>query len=119
MRMNNVSAFENLVTLLCSDITVNELRSQKFTSGVDHIYPEMIVRIVATGLWFFGGEKLKSLSAIYHYSLNSGRRVVRKFVDAVLYCEKLVINLPTTYAQLLGLTKGFSDVSGARDFSMV
>ena len=49
----------HLVTLLCSDITitVNELRSQRFTGGVDTIYPEMIV---ATGLQFFGGEKLKS-----------------------------------------------------------
>ena len=41
MRMNDVSTFENSVTLLCYDITVSKLRSQKFTSGVDHhIYPE-------------------------------------------------------------------------------
>ena len=106
-----VSAFENLVTLLRSDITVNELQSRRSTGGVDPIYPEMIV---ATGLRFFGGEKLKSLSDIYHYSLDSGRRVVRKFVDAVLNCEKLAINLPTTEVQLLGLAQGFSNVSGAR-----
>ena len=56
---------------------------------------------------------MKSLSDIYHYSLDSGQRCVRKFVDAVLNCEKLAINLPTTEVQLLGLAQGFSNVSGA------
>ena len=111
MLMDDVSAFEHLVTLLCSDITVNKLWSQRFTGGVDPIYPEMMV---ATGLQ---SEKLKSLSDIYHYSLDSGRRVAENFVDAVLKYEKLAINLPTTDAQLLmGLAKGFSDASGAYGF---
>ena len=60
-----------------------------------------------------GGEKLKSLTDIYHYSLNSGWRIVKKFVAAVLNCEKLAIHLPNTNAQLQALAKGFSDVSGA------
>ena len=46
-----VPAFEKLVDLLRSEITVNELQSRRSTGGMDPIYPEMIV---ATGLRFFG-----------------------------------------------------------------
>ena len=77
---------------------------------MDPIYPEMIV---ATGLRFFGGEKLKSLTDIYHYSINSSRSIVKKFVAAVLNCEELAIHLPKTDTQFQGLAKGFSDVSRA------
>ena len=61
MLMDDVSAFEHLVTLLCSDITVNRLRSQEFTGGVDPIYPEMIV---ATGLQFL---VVKNLDLIVYF----------------------------------------------------
>lgn len=104
----DVAAFDNLVEWLREDLTVNELQSRQSSSGGGPIYPEMIV---ATGLRWLGGEKLKSLHEIYNYSTGSGGCIVENFIFAVLQCNRLRIKLPTTIGELRVVANGFLRVS--------
>ena len=71
-------SYLKLVEIL--DIQVNEQKSKKSTRGEDPISTAMIV---AMGLRFMGGEKIKSIADIFHTSIRSAERVLDIFLDAV------------------------------------
>ena len=71
-------SFKRLVKIL--NIKVDEQKSRNSTGGEDPISSSMIV---AMGLRFMGGEKIKSIADIYHTSLRSAERVLDIFLDAV------------------------------------
>ena len=71
-------AFTQLVDIL--DIKVDFKQSSNSTSGNDPITPTMIVAI---GLRFFGGEKIKSLADIFGMGISSAQRVIDVFLEAV------------------------------------
>ena len=108
--MREVS-FDKLVDLLREDITVDEIRSRASTQGNDPIYPELIT---AAGLRFLGGEYQKSIADFIGVSIDSTRRVIRMFLDAVLMCDELDIHLPHTQADLFQLANGFDAISNAQ-----
>ena len=62
------------------DISVDVQKSSNSTSGNDPITPQMIVAI---GIRFFGGEKIKSIADIFGVSISSAQRLINDFLEAV------------------------------------
>ena len=75
--------------------TVDYLRSMNSTGRNDPIYPEMIM---AMGLRFLGlGSAIPDLADLYGVSVDSARRVINIFLDAIYFnieCPELQIRLP-------------------------
>jgi len=115
--MREVS-FDKLVDLLRDDITVDEVCSRASTQGNDLIYPELIT---AAGLKFLGGEYQKSIADFIGISIDSTRRVVHMFLDAVLICTELDLHLPKTQKELVQLATGFDTISNTHSvfFSVI
>ena len=103
----SMASFYKLVDML--DIQVDETKSRNSTGGVDPIDKTLIV---ACGLRFLGGEQHKSLTDIYHTSESSVRRSVNRFLDAVLQCKDLAIELPKE-EELESLANGWAAKSTA------
>jgi hypothetical protein len=84
-------SFDKLVDIL--DLPVNEVKSRNSTRGVEPIHKEIIV---ASGLRYLGGESYKSIADIFHMSDDSARRVVNRFINAVIESEheQLALALP-------------------------
>jgi hypothetical protein len=89
------SSFHKLVDLLAPHLYVDEVKSRNSTPGTHSIDQTIIV---AAGLRWLGGEHYKSVADIFHFSRTSARRVVARFIDAVI--ESLPIRLPTTSNEL-------------------
>ena len=98
-------SFDKLVDMI--DLPVNEVKSMNSTSGVSPIIKPMAV---ACGLRFLGGEPHKALEDCFHISKSSSKRAVRRFVQAVLDCEALAINLPEP-EELPRLAASWSEMS--------
>ena len=90
------NAFRNLVMTL--GIHVDEKRSRASTGDNHPISSEMVVAI---GLRFMGGEKMKSLADTFGTSLSSIKRAVGKFLDAVNRSDDkmLGVDLPVSYEE--------------------
>jgi hypothetical protein len=84
------SSFHKLVDLLAPHLHVDEMKSGNSTSGTQPIDQTIIV---TAGLRWLGGEPYKIVADIFHFSRASARRVVSRFIDAVI--ESLQICLPT------------------------
>ncbi len=61
-----------------------------------------------------GGEAYKSIADIFHISEASARRVTRKFVEAVLDCDALKIDLPKE-EELPAMALAFDQLSSTGD----
>ncbi len=66
---------------------------------------------MAAGLRYLGGETTKSVADIFGMSLDSSRRVIRKFCSAVNNNNSLRINLPKTQDELNRIAAEFSSIS--------
>lgn len=102
------ASFNVLVDLLAPDLQVNEAKSRNSTAGVQPIDARLIV---AAGLRFLGGESYRALRDIFHFSIPSSKRIVRKFLDAVI--ANLDIYLPTSDEELEALAAGWTQKSSA------
>jgi hypothetical protein len=105
-------AFFTLLELLRHDITVDFTKSRNSTQENDPIYPEVIL---ATGLRFLGGSSHKDLEDIFGMSINSVKRVIKMFFDAILACDALALKLPETTEEYTELADDFCERSGAGD----
>ena len=76
----SIDSFNTLVHILSKDITINVIKSLNSTSGNDPITKRMIV---AMGVRYMGGEKIKSIADIFGTSFPSTNRVVNLFLEAV------------------------------------
>ena len=100
--------FNKLVSLLRDDLQIHRTNSRSSTKGVSPIDTEIIV---AAGLRYLGGETTKSVADIFGMSLDSSRRVIRKFCSAVNNNNSLRINLPKTQDELNRIAAEFSSIS--------
>jgi hypothetical protein len=103
------TSFNKLVDLLSPHLQVDEAKSRNCTAGIQPIDKRIIV---AAGLRWLGGEPYKSLANIFHFSRSSARRVVARFMDAVI--ETLQICLPTTDIELEAVATGWTQKSSAQ-----
>jgi hypothetical protein len=103
------SSFHKLVDLLAPHLHVDEVKSRNSTSGTQPIDRTIIV---AAGLRWLGGEPYKSVADIFHFSRASARRVVARFIDAVI--ESLQICLPTTNNELEAIAAGWTQKSSGQ-----
>jgi hypothetical protein len=71
----------NLVDQLSPHLQVDEAKSRNCTAGIQPIDKQTIV---AAGLRWLADEPYKSLAIIFHFSRSSARRVVARFMDAVI-----------------------------------
>ena len=88
-------AYLHLVDIL--DINVDIQKSINSKSGNDPITPEMIV---VMGIQFYGGEKIKSIAAIFGVGISSAQRVIDVFLDSVEESNHPFLStdlLPETY----------------------
>ena len=93
-------SFNQLVDILCPQVSLDELQSYQNTGGNDPITPEMVV---GAGLRFLGGEHVKSIADIFGMSESSVVRIVKSFLVAV--DSKLEINIPSTCLDLKSLLR--------------
>jgi hypothetical protein len=105
-------AFFTLLELLRHDISVDFTKSRNSTQGNDPIYPEIIL---ATGLRFLGGSSHKDLADIFGMSINSVKRVIKMFFNAILTCDALALKLPETTEEYKELADDFCERSCAGD----
>jgi hypothetical protein len=103
-------SFEKLTSMLSDDLQIDTAKSRSSTMGQQPIIPEVIV---AAGLRFLGGEATKSFADIFGMSIDSGRRVVQKNLNAVNKNDELSISLPTTTEEFEKLAAKFTSVSSA------
>jgi len=107
--------FDFLLEAIREGITVDYLRSMNSTGGNDRIFPEIVM---AMGLRFLGlGSTVPDLADLYGTSVDSARRVINMFLDAIDYnteCLELQVRLPdpTDLDALHTLAQRWVDVSG-------
>ena len=106
------NAFDGLVKIL--DIKVNEKQSRNSTSDNT---PISSVMVIAIGIRFLGGEKVKLLADAFGTSISSINRVVDKFLNAVDHCShpRLSTNLlPVSYQDRIRVSKEWMSRSQAK-----
>jgi hypothetical protein len=101
-----------LADLLAQHLQVDAVKSRNCTAGIQPIDKR---KIVAAGLRWLGGESHKSLAEIFHLSRSSAKRVVGRFIDAVIV--NLQIGLPTTDIKLEAIATGWTQKSSAEHFA--
>ena len=74
------------------------------------------VMVVACGVRYLAGEKLRSLESDLGISKSSAYVAKDKFIDAVLQCPDLNIEFPTTTEELRHIAKGFEAKATAAIF---
>jgi hypothetical protein len=83
------SSFNKLVDLLAPNLQVDEEKSRNCRAGIQPIDKRIIV---AAGLRWLGGEPYKSLANIFYFSRSSARRVVARFMDAVIATNSTAVS---------------------------
>ena len=99
-------SFNELVDLLNSDVSMNELQAFCSTSINDPITPEMIV---GAGLRFLEGEYIKIIAGIFGLSKLSVDRVIKSFLLSV--DSKLENKTPAARLQLIEHATGWDSLS--------
>ena len=74
------------------------------------------VMVVACGVRYLAGEKLRSLESDLGISKSSAYVAKDKFIDTVLQCPDLNIEFPTTTEELRHIAKGFEAKATASIF---
>ena len=103
-------SFLILLEIIRDDITVDSIKSRNSTNGNDPIYPELVL---AAGLEFMGGCAYKHIAQIYGMSIDSARRVVHKFLNAIILNPALSLALPRTLEELEVRASAFEEKSKA------
>jgi hypothetical protein len=83
------SSFNKLVDQLSPHLQVDEAKSRNCTCGIQPIDKRIIV---AAGLGWLGGEPYKRLANIFYFSRSSARRVVARFMDAVIATNSTAVS---------------------------
>jgi DDE superfamily endonuclease len=102
------SSFCKLVNMI--GITVDEVQSQRSTSGNTPIIPELIV---AMSLRYLAGGNKAIIADFFGVSDASVDRCIDIFLDKVMACEAIQIMVPATGPELRQIANGFSSVSSA------
>jgi hypothetical protein len=99
-----------LLEIVHDDITVDYIKSRNSTNGNDPIYPELVL---TAGLEFMGGCAYKHIAQIYGMLIESAKRVVRKFWNAIILNNALSLVLPHTLEELEVKASAFEEKSKA------
>jgi hypothetical protein len=99
-------AFAMLVDLLRPMLEVDPIR----LGSHEPILPEIVVAI---GVRYLGGSRMTEFDETLRVSYQSAWRLADKFFDAVLQCEALSFELPTSQQGLQNCANGFDSISSA------
>ena len=100
------ATFAKLVDLLRPQLEVDPIR----LGSHQPIIPEVVV---AVGVRYLGGSKMTEFDETLKISYPSAWRLADKFLDAVLQCEALSFQLPTSQEKLQEYANGFDQISTA------
>ena len=103
------SSFVRLHNILCPFLNRMESNSRSVEAITN-------VMIVACGVRYLAGEKLRSLESDFGISKSSAYVAKDKFIDAVLQCPDLDIKFPTTTEEFSSIAKGFESKASATIF---
>ena len=103
------SSFLHLHDILCPFLNRMESKSRSMEAISN-------VTVVACGVRYLAGEKLRSLESDLGISKSSAYVAKDKFIDAVLQCPDLDIQFPTTTDELSSIARGFEAKATASIF---
>ena len=106
------NSFNKLLGILRHRFITNEVQAARAAHGNIPIIPEVVL---ACGLRYLGGDRYTALMDIFGISLQSAKRCVNKFLDAIMESgsDELKVKLPTTPEELKQHADDWDELSGA------